>query len=222
MKLAGVFAREWRTVVRNRAAVVNPLAFMFLAVMLFAVGSPLEDNARALSGGAVLWLIVLLTNMLSLDSMFRRDYDSGVLEQVICGAQAPFLVVLVRIAVQWVSTGVLLALLSPLLCLMLGIPSGAIGIVMVALLVGTPAVSLLGALGAALTVGFSRGGTILGLLVLPLLLPVLVFGTSAINQAIAGMEYQAQLYLMGFISMLSLTIGPLATTAGLRISLQVQ
>ena len=160
--------------------------------------------------------------MLSLDSMFRRDYDNGVLEQIMCGAHAPFLVVLVRIAVQWLSTGVLLALLSPLLCVMLGIPLDVIGIVMVALLVGTPAVSLLGALGAALTVGFSRGGTILGLLVLPLLLPVLVFGTSAINQAVAGMEYQAQLYWMGFISMLSLTIGPLATTAGLRISLQVQ
>ena len=222
MKLAGVFAREWRTVARNRAAVVNPLAFMFLAVMLFALGSPREDDARALSGGAVLWLIVLLTNMLSLDSLFRRDYDNGVLEQIMCGAPAPFLVVLVRITVQWLSTGVLLAMLSPLLCLMLGIPSNVIGIVMVALLVGTPAVSLLGALGAALTVGFSRGGTILGLLVLPLLLPVLVFGTSAINQAVAGMEYQAPLYWMGFISMLALTIGPLATTAGLRISLQVQ
>jgi len=222
MILRGILQREWRAVLRNRAAIVNPLAFMFLAVMLFAVGSPLMDNARAQFGGAVLWLIVLLTNMLSLDALFRRDYDSGVLEQILCTAHAPFVVVLVRILVQWLSTGLLITLLAPLLCLLLGIPQQAIPASLLSLLLGTPAISLIGALGAALTVGFNRGGIILALLVLPLFLPVLIFGTSAINHAIDGMAYDAPLYWLGFISMVSLTVGPFAATAGLKVSMQVQ
>ena len=222
MILSGVLQREWRALLRNRAAVVNPLAFMFIGVMLFAVGSPVVDNARAQFGAAVLWLIVLLTNMLSLDSLFRRDYDSGVLEQVLCGAHSPFIVVLIRVLVQWLSTGLLITMLAPLLCLLLGIPGPVIGVATLALLLGTPAISLIGALGAALTVGFNRGGIILALLVLPLFLPVLIFGTSAINHAIDGIEYQASLYWLAFISMVGLTIGPFAATAGLRISLQVQ
>jgi heme exporter protein B len=217
-----LFMREFRVLLRNRAAVLNPMAFMFLAVMLFAVGSPLQDSTRAEFGGAILWLIVLLTNMLSLDSLFRRDYDNGVLEQVISTAEVPFMVVLIRILVQWVSTGLLITLLAPLLCLFLGLPNHAIPITMAALLLGTPALSLLGAVGAAMTVGFSRGGILLGLLVLPLFLPVLVFGTSVINQNVAGIGGTAQLYWLAFISLVALTIGPLATTTGLKISLQMQ
>jgi heme exporter protein B len=217
-----LFARELRVLLRNRGAVLNPMAFMFLAVMLFAVGSPLTDNSRAQSGGAILWIIVLLTNMLSLDSLFRRDYDNGVLEQVISTAAVPFIVILTRMLVQWIGTGLLITLLAPLLCLFLGLPNQAIPITMLALLLGTPALSLLGAVGAAITVGFSRGGILLGLLVLPMFLPVLIFGASAISQAVAGEGGSAPLYWLAFISMLALTIGPFATTAGLRISLQMQ
>ncbi len=220
--LGGLFAREWRVLMRNRAAVLNPMAFMFLAVMLFAVGSPLQDNTRAQFGGAVLWLIVLLTNMLSLDSLFRRDYDNGVLEQVLTTAEVPLLVVLVRIFVQWMGTGLLITLLAPLLCLFLGLPNHTIGLTMLVLLVGTPGLSLLGAVGAAMTVGFSRGGILLGLLVLPLFLPILVFGASAINQAVTGVSSSAQVYWLAFISMVALTIGTFATTLGLKISLQLQ
>ena len=220
--MIGLFKREWQVMVRNRAAIVNPLAFLFLAVMLFAVGGPVQDNTRAQYGGAVLWLIVLLTNMLSLDALFRRDYENGVLEQIIVSADVPFLVVLLKIAMQWISTGLLLTLLAPLLCLLLGLPSHVIGVTMLALLLGSPAISLMGAIGAALTVGFSRGGVLLGLLILPLLLPVLIFGSSAINQEVAGISNDAQLYWLGFISMLALTIGPFATAAGLKISLQMQ
>ncbi len=220
--MGGLLRREWQVLARNRAQVINPLAFLFLAVMLFAVGGPLDDNTRAEYGGAVLWLIVLLTNMLSLDALFRRDYDNGVLEQVLCSADVPFLVILLRIGMQWLSTGALVTLLAPFLCLLLGLPGHVTATAMLALALGSPAISLLGAVGAALTVGFSRGGILLGLLVLPLLLPVLIFGTSAINQEVAGITNNAQLYWLGFISMVALTIGPFATTAGLRISLQMQ
>ena len=121
--MIGLFRREWQVLVRNRAAIVNPLAFLFLAVMLFAVGGPVQDNTRAQYGGAVLWLIVLLTNMLSLDALFRRDYENGVLEQIIVSADVPFVVVLLKITMQWISTGLLLTILAPLLCLLLGQPS---------------------------------------------------------------------------------------------------
>ena len=220
--MGGLLRREWQVLARNRAQVVNPLAFLFLAVMLFAVGGPLVDNMRAQYGGAVLWLIVLLTNMLSLDALFRRDYDNGVLEQILCDAEVPFLVILLRVGMQWLSTGALVTLLAPVLCLLLGLPGEVTLTAMLALALGSPAISLLGGVGAALTVGFSRGGVLLGLLVLPLLMPVLIFGTSAINQEVAGISNDAQLYWLAFISMVALTVGPFATTAGLRISLQMQ
>lgn len=222
MNFTGLFVREWRVLLRNRAGVINPMAFMFLAVMLFAVGSPLQDNNQAAYAAALLWLIVLLTNMLSLDSLFRRDYDNGVLEQVLSSAGMPFFVVLIRILVQWLGTGLLITLLAPLLCLFLGLPGQAIGTTMLALLLGTPALSLLGAVGAAMTVGFSRGGILLGLLVLPLFLPVLIFGASAVNESLTGAASAAPLYWLGFISMLALSVGPFAATLGLKISLQMQ
>ena len=206
---------------RHRADVVNPLSFLFLAVMLFAIASPNTVDGQN-HGGAILWFIVLLTNMLSLDSLFRRDYDSGVLEQVMASASVPFLVVVSRIFAQWLSTGLLVTLLAPILCLLLGLDADLIGIVMLTLLLGTPGLSLLGAVGAALTVGFSRGGALLGLLVLPLFLPILIFGAGAINEQISGVGNTAQLYWLGFISMLALSVGPFAATAGLKISLQMQ
>jgi len=221
MNIGALWVREWRVLMRNRSAIYNPIAFMFLAVMLFAVGSPVQDNERGEYGAAVLWLIVLLTNMLSLDSLFRRDYDNGVLEQLMTTAPVPLLAVLVRIAMQWLFSGLLMALLAPLLCVLLGLPVRVIGATMLALLLGTPALSLLGAIGASITVGFARGGVLLSLLVLPLFLPVLVFGVSAVNASL-GQQSAAPFYWLGFLSMLALSLGPFAATAGLKISLQMQ
>ncbi len=220
--IGSLFRRELTVLLRNRANLVNPLAFMFLGILLFAVASPAQGEGRVLYAPAILWLIVLLTNLLSLDGLFRRDYDNGVLEQIYTSADVPFMVVLVRIIVQWMSTGLVMVLLAPVLGLLLGIDGGDLLIVVMALLLGTPALSFLGAVGASLTVGFSRGGVLLGLLVLPLYLPVLIFGASAIQEQISGAGNTAQLYWLGVISMLSLTIGPLAATAGLKISLQMQ
>jgi len=214
--------RELQVLFRHQGAVLNPLAFMLLAVMLFAVAGPVEQSARLGYSGAVLWLIVLLTNLLSLDAMFRRDFDNGVIEQLIISAPAPFLAVLIRIFVQWLVSGLLITLLAPLICMLLAVPTEVVPTAMATLLLGTPALSLLGAIGAALTVGFSRGGILLGLLVLPLFLPVLIFGAGAINEATAGMTFTAQLYWLAFISMAALCIAPFATLAGLKISVQLQ
>jgi heme exporter protein B len=220
--LSRLLRKELGGLMRDRSSVLNPLTFLFLGVMLFAVAGPSDDGQRVAYAGAILWLLVLLTNMLSLDGLFRRDYDSGVLEQMLLSGQAPFMLILMRIFAQWVATGLLIAVLSPLLGLLLGIPAEAMTVTFVALLVGTPALSLFGAVGAALTVGFARGGVLLGLLVLPLYLPTLIFGATLVAEQSSGGAATGQLYWLAFISMVALTVGPFATTAGLKISLQMQ
>ena len=207
---------------RNRSGVINPLVFLFLGVMLFSVGVPAEVDDRASYAGAVLWLLVLLTNLLSLDGMFRRDYDNGVLEQMVLSAQPLFALVLARVFAQWLATGLMLVLLSPLLGLLLGLSPAHLGVTTLALLLGTPALSLLGAVGAALTVGFARAGVLLGLLILPIYLPTMIFGASVIGDQVSGAGGVSQLYWLAFISMLALAVGPFATAAGLKISLQLQ
>jgi len=222
VNLATLFLREWRIVMRAKASLVNPLTFLFLAVLLFSLGAPGQSLHRAEFAASILWVLVLLTNMLSLDGLFRRDYESGTLEQTLLAADAPFIPILLRVAVQWMSTGLIITLLAPILGSFLGLPASALPATMLALILGTPALSLLGGVGASLTVGFSRGGILLGLLVLPLYVPVLIFGSGMINQQMAGMPIDAQLYWLLFISMLALTISPFAIVAGLRISVQLQ
>jgi heme exporter protein B len=219
--IGSLFGAELRVLFRDRSRVINPLAFLFLGVVLFAVAVPPGPGPARELGGAFIWLLVLLTNILALDATFRRDYDNGMLEQALIAAQPAFVAVLVRIVVLWLHTGLLISLLAPVLALALGIPHVS-GRLVLALLLGTPALSFIGAIGASLTVGFSRGGVLLALLTLPLYLPVLVFGAHAVNAVAVGSSGDAQLYWLAFISMLAITIGPFATTAGLRISLQLQ
>lgn len=214
------FLHELRLPLSEPMAVLNPLAFLLLAVTLFAIAVP--EQALTEHGAAVLWVVVLLTNVLSLDALFRRAFDNGTLEQMLMQAQVPFLAVLGRLCVHWVYSGLLITALSPLLGALLGIPVEALGAALLALLLGTPALTLLGGMGAGLTVGLSRGGMVLALLVLPLYVPVLIFGTAAIQEQVSGAENAAQLYWLAFISMLALLTGPFATLAGLKISVQLQ
>lgn len=221
---SGLLKRECLGVLQRPQQVFNPLVFLFLAVTLFSIAQPavrLPDDVQ-IDHAAVLWVIVLLTSILSLDSLFRRDFDNGVLEQMLIQSHTPFLVVFARMLVQWIYTGGLITLLSPVLGFLAGVPVDALPTLALVLLVGTPALSFLGAIGAALTVGFSRGGIILALLVLPLYIPVLIFGADAVAQNIEGAGASAQISWLFFITMLSLTIGPFAATSGLKISVQLQ
>lgn len=212
LELKGALARPVET--------LNPIAFLVLAVMLFAVVLPAASLAQF--GGSILWVLVLLTTLLALDSLFRKSFDDGTLEQLLVHAQVPFLAVLLRLFVHWLLSGLLLTLLSPLLGLSLQLPPDALWVLFLAMLAGTPALTLLGGMGAALTVGFSRGGVLLALLVLPLFIPVLIFGASAVQESLIGASVSAQLYWLTFISALALLIGPFATLAGLKISIQMQ
>jgi heme exporter protein B len=223
-KPPGIFAaqlrRELTGALRSPAEALNPLVFLFLAITLFALGAGGDPDALGRYAPAIVWVLVLLANLLSLEAMFRRDFDDGTLEQMVLMARPLFLPVLAKVSAQWCVSGLAMTLLAPLVAQLLYVPGELVGTVMMTLLTGSPAVTLIGAVGAALTVGLRRGGVLLALLALPLFVPTLIFGAGAISQAAAGMDASAQIYWLMAISMLALTIGPFAVQAALRISLE--
>jgi len=212
--------REIQTTARSMEEAVNPLIFLFLAITLFAlsVGGGVEDLRARASG--IIWVLVLLANMLSLESLFRRDYDDGTLEQMLLLAQPVFVPILAKIVAQWCLSGLAMTLLAPLAALILYLPTNELPVLLLSLLLGTPALSLFGAVGAALTVGLRRGGVLLGLLILPLYVPVLIFGVGAVSEHMAGVSINAQIYWLLAITMLALTVAPFAVQAALRISVE--
>lgn len=217
---AGQLRREWLLLVQSPEEVVNPLVFLFLAITLFALatgGGP--DGLRNFSP-AIIWVLVLLANLLSLEALFRRDYEDGTLEQLLLHAEPAFLPLLAKILVHWIFSGLSMTVLAPLAALILYLPDSALPMLLGTLLVGTPALSLIGAIGAALTVGLRRGGLLLALLVLPLYVPVLIFGAGAVLEQMAGIATMAQIYWLGVITMASLTLAPFAVQAALRVSIE--
>ena len=217
--MGSVWVREWRAVVRNRSAIINPVAFVFLGVLLFNLGSRSYEASFDGSALGMLWVLVLIANLLALDSTFRRDFESGLLEQIFVSAEVPFLILFLKVLMQWMTTGFLISLLSPLLALLMGVPYELLGNTFVALLIGTPTLSFLGAIGASLTVGMGRGGALLALLVLPLYIPVLIFGVDVSQSESIALTEISSLYWLFFISLASLTLAPFAILLGLKISL---
>ncbi len=214
------FRREWLCVLRSKDEALNPLVFLFLAASLFAIGFGGSSDRLGEAAPAIIWVLVLLANLLSLEALFRRDFEDGALEQFVLFAQPQFAAVLGKVAVQWCACGLAMTLLAPLLALMLNLSAAALPTLLLGLLLGTPALSLIGAVGAALTVGLGGGGVLLALLLAPLHLPVLVFGVSATLDGGAGLAATAQLYWLAGISVLALTLTPFATAAALRISVE--
>jgi len=212
--------REWLAAVRAPQDALNPLVFLFLAATLFALAGGGDRAQLAAFAPGVIWVLVLLANMLSLEGLFRRDYDNGTLEQQVLLARPGFVAVLAKVVVQWALTGLSMTLLAPVLALILYLPAAGLATLVLTLLLGTPALSLLGAVGAALTVGLKRGGVLLGLLILPLYIPILIFGAGAVSEALAGVDTTAQIYWLAAITMLSLTLAPFGVQAALRISLE--
>lgn len=212
--------RELRLANRARADVLNPLVFLLLAITLFALALDGRPEVLRAHAAGILWVLVLFTNLMAQDGMFRRDFDDGSLEQLFLIDENSLPALLGKLLVQWLLTGALIALLSPVLGLVLNLPVALIGTLAVVLFTGTPAVSFVCAIGAALTTGARRGGALLALLVLPLLIPVLIFGISAINRALEGEPPRAELYLLSAMSVGSLMLAPFAVQAGLRIALE--
>ncbi|GGE30675.1 heme exporter protein B [Halopseudomonas oceani] len=210
--------REWQLTWRRPGEVLNPLVFFAMVITLFplAVGPEPELLQRMAAG--VIWVAALLATLLSLDGMFRGDFEDGSLEQWVLSPHPLTLLVLVKVLHHWLMCGVMLVLLTPVLGMMLALPWTVIPVLCATLLLGTAVLSLLGAIGAALTVGLKGGGSmLLALLILPLYIPVLILGTGAMDAALQGLPVQGYLLWLGCLAVLALSLAPLAIAAGLRI-----
>jgi heme exporter protein B len=211
--------RDLTLAVRHRAEMVNPLLFFILVTSLFPLGVGANPNLLQAIGPGVIWVAALLAALLSLDNIFRSDFEDGTLEQFLLSSHPVSILVLAKVTAHWLVTGLPLLLVSPLLGVLLGLTGDGIRILMITLLLGTPVLSLLGAVGVALTVGLRKGGMILSLLVLPLYVPLLIFAASAVDTAAAGLPVSAHLLFISALLVLALSLSPPATAAALRISL---
>lgn len=211
--------RQLLLAVRRPIDIGNPLLFFAMVVALFPLGlGPSPDKLAAFAPG-VLWITALLSNLLTSDSVFCSDFDDGSLEQLLLAPQPLYLSVLAYIGAHWLTTGLLLAVVSPLFALMLNLPMVALASLVASLLLGTAVLSLLGAIGAALTVGLKRGGMLISLLILPLYMPVLIFGSAVVQAAVSGNPTGPYLAILGAMLCLAIALAPLAVAAGLRISI---
>ena len=210
--------RELLVLWRSPAEIINPLFFFVMVISLFPLAISPKPELLATVAPGVLWVATLLAVMLSLDGLFRRDQESGVLDMLLTAPVIPVVPVLAKLLAHWLLTGLPLVLISPLLGHMLQLPDGALGTVMLSLLLGTPALTIVGAIGAALTVGLNRGGILLAVLVLPLYIPVLIFGAGAVSAAAGGANVDGILAILGALLALTISLGPLAVSAGLKIS----
>ncbi|WP_457808827.1 heme exporter protein CcmB [Kushneria sp. EE4] len=211
--------RDCRLRFRRRSELANPLIFFALVVTLFPLGLSPDSTLLAEIAPGLLWVAALLAVLLSLDGLFRDDFDDGTLEQLLLAPQSAGVLVLAKIVAHWLTTGLPLALVSPLLAVMLSLPGHSMGALMLTLLVGSATLSLIGAIGAALTVGLRRGGVLLSLLILPLYTPVLIFGAGTVRLAVEGAVIAPWLALMGAMLALSLLAAPWAAAAALKLSL---
>jgi heme exporter protein B len=211
--------RQMVLAMRRPIDIGNPLLFFAMVVALFPLGlGPAPEKLAGIAPG-VLWITALLSNLLTADGVFRSDFEDGSLEQLLLAPQPLYLSVLAYIGAHWLTTGLPLALLAPLFGLMLNLPVAALGTLVSSLLLGTAVLSLLGAIGAALTVGLKRGGMLVSLLILPLYMPVLIFGTAAVQGAVTGIPTGPYQAVLGAMLCLSIALVPLAVAAGLRISI---
>ena len=203
---------------RNRSEALNPLMFFVLVTLLFPLGIGPSPNLLQTIAPGVLWVAALLSALLSLDSLFRSDYQDGTLEQLVLSAQPLAILVIARVFAHWVMSAIPLLLLSPVLAASLNLPGNAMPALMITLLLGTPVFSFIGAIGVALTVGLKHSGMLLALLVIPLYIPVLIFGAGAVDTAAAGLPVTGQIYILAALLALSLTLAPIAIAAALKMS----
>jgi heme exporter protein B len=211
--------RDLMLAVRHRAEMANPVLFFILVTSLFPLGIGANPALLQAVAPGVIWVAALLAALLSIENLFRSDFEDGSLEQYLLSSHPLSVLVLAKITAHWLVTGLPLLLISPLLGILMGLPIDAIKILFITLLLGTPVLSLIGAVGVALTVGLRKGGMILSLLVLPLYVPVLIFASSAVDSAAAGLPVTAHLSLITALLVLALSLSPFATAAALRVSL---
>lgn len=214
-----LFKRDLLLAFRKRAEIINPLLFFVLVTALFPLGIGADPALLRAVGPGIIWVAALLAALLSLETIFRSDFEDGSLEQLLLSPHPLSVLMLAKVSAHWVITGLPLLLVAPLLGLLLDLGADANATLLLTLALGTPVLSLIGTIGVALTVGLRRGGMILSLLVLPLYVPVLIFASGAVSTAGAGLSISAHLSLLTALLALALSLSPAATAAALRISL---
>jgi heme exporter protein B len=214
----GILWRDFKLGFRRRNELLNPIVFFTLAISLFPLGVGPGPRLLAEIAPGVIWVAALLATLLSLERLFRSDFEDGALEQVLISPHPLPVLVLAKVLAHWLVTGLPLILVSPLLGVLLYLPTTGLKVLPLTLLLGTPVLSLIGAIGVTLTLGIRRGGVLLTLLILPLYVPVLIFGTAAVVAAANGLPVSGQLALLGAMLIVALILAPFAAAAGLRIS----
>ncbi|MBA6251990.1 MAG: heme exporter protein B [Colwellia sp.] len=213
-----IIKRDLTIAFRHRDDIINPLLFFIIVVTLFPLGIGPESTTLARIAPGIIWVAALLATLLSLDRLFKSDHEDGSLEQMMLSPHPIFILVLAKIIAHWLVTGLPLIFIAPLLAVLLHLDENSYGALMLTLLLGTPVLSLLGAIGVALTVGIKKGGVLLSLLVLPLYIPILIFATSAIDTAAMNLPYSGQLAIIAALFFGSLTLAPFAVSAALKVS----
>lgn len=215
-----LFMRDIRLANRRKSDTLGALIFFTLVVSLFplAIGSEV-DLLRQIAPG-IIWVCALLAGMLSMNRLFMDDYAEGVLEQLLFSPCPLELLVLSKILAHWVTTGLILLMLSPLLALQFNLSPEAMLVLWITLLIGTPILSCIGAIGASLTLGQRGSGALISLITLPLLIPILILGTLAVDAAASNMPFTLYLYLLLALATLTVFFAPIASAAGLRITLE--
>ncbi len=216
--LGASLKRQLLLAYRRPVDTINPLLFFLLVVTLFPLGIGPEPAQLAEFAPGILWIVALLASLMAAEGMFRQDYDDGSLEQLLLSPQPLYLASLTYTAAHWLVTGLPLTLLSPLFATMLQLPVVALPVLMLSMLLGTAVLSLVGSIGAALTVSLKRGGMLISLIIVPLYIPVLIFAAGAVRFAAEGFDPAPQLLLLAGMLSLAVALAPFAISAGLRIS----
>ncbi len=214
-----VIRRELCLSFRRPEQLLQPLVFFLIVTTLFPLGLSLQLSLLRDMAPGVLWAAALLSSLLSLDSLFKSDADDGTLEQLALSGQGLTAIVIAKTVAHWLLSGAALVLVSPIVATALGIPVAAFGTMLLSLGLGTLTLSWLGAIGAGLTVGLRRGNVLLSLIVLPLAMPLLIFGAAATDRAVSGTSTAGALYFLASLCVFTCTLAPFAATAALRITL---
>ncbi len=216
--MVSIMKRDLTVAFRQRSDMVNPLFFFIMVIAMFPLGIGPEQNTLEKIAPGVIWIAALLSTLLSVDSLFRQDFDDGSLELILLSPQPLFVVCFGKVLAHWLVTALPLIVVSPILSIMLYMQWDTVQVTVYSLLLGTPILSMISAIGAALTVGLRKGGVLIAVIALPLYVPVLIFGTSAVEAASMGMAFSGQLAYLAAFLILALTFAPFAIAAGLRIS----
>ncbi len=217
--LTASFKRELLVAARARSEFFNPLIFFLSITMFVPLGIAPDAQTLAPIAPGMIWIIALLSVLLSLDRVFQSDFEDGSLEQMVLSGQSLYWIVIAKSLAHWVLTGLPLALLSPILGVMMALPGEGYVALVVSLLFGTGSLCFIGAIGSALTVALRRGGLLLSLIIIPLYVPVLILGSSSVQTAVLGEPYLGQVALLAAIWLLSLMIAPFAAAGSIKISL---